>query len=281
MTPADGVGRSHRVQNNFARRVSAAGAGLIVLAIVVAALCGWRGFVVATPSMGTAAPVGTLVLTAPVRIDAVERGDIITFRPTAGRTSYTHRVVAITPEGLRTKGDINAAQDPWTITQDQLVGRSVALIPAAGWAVRALPWLLVGIGGLLIASQAVGNPMVRSGLRVVGVALVISITALSVRPFVGFTIVSTRADLESTQVSVVSTGLLPITVSAPGADSLATLHSGDVGTLIATAGAEGRIPLTGHLDLDMTQWLLLSLVCLTPLFWCLIAGFPRAREIPS
>jgi len=66
---------------------------------------------VTTPSMGPAAPVGTLILTRPVRIGDTRVGDIIAFHPpTEPRETFTHRVVTVDPDGgLRTRGDINGA----------------------------------------------------------------------------------------------------------------------------------------------------------------------------
>src|SRR5918996_5189619 len=75
--------------------------------------------------MGRAAPVGTLLWVHPADVGDIGVGDIITFRTPAEWMSatgtdaeheqtYTHRVVDRDPDGsLRTKGDMNAAEDPW------------------------------------------------------------------------------------------------------------------------------------------------------------------------
>ena len=72
---------------------------------------------VTSPSMGAAAPVGTLLLTRPVTAGQVRVGDIIAFHPAIEpRVSFTHRVVEVDPAGgLHTRGDLNGATDPWTL----------------------------------------------------------------------------------------------------------------------------------------------------------------------
>ncbi len=68
-------------------RWRAAAAAAVLL--VVLAGCGWwatggRWMIVATPSMGQAAPVGTVVFTRPVDITHIALGQVISFHPPAG-----------------------------------------------------------------------------------------------------------------------------------------------------------------------------------------------------
>lgn len=120
-------------------RVLAGVLGLLVLAGLAAAVLwhtalGGRWQVVATPSMGTAAPVGTLVLTVPA--DRVAVGDIVTYHPPVANhpNSVTHRVISVEPDGgFRTRGDINGAVDPWTVRPSNLVGvASYVLLASTG-----------------------------------------------------------------------------------------------------------------------------------------------------
>ena len=79
---------------------------------------------VATGSMRPGIPVGALVASVPVAPDDVAVGDVVMFRPPepfadADGTPVAHRVVAVETQGarllVRTRGDANAAADPWVL----------------------------------------------------------------------------------------------------------------------------------------------------------------------
>ena len=59
--------------------------------VLVLHLAGFRFFTIATPSMGEAAPVGTLIVTQPQQ--SYNKDDIITFSRSV--RVYTHRLVKI------------------------------------------------------------------------------------------------------------------------------------------------------------------------------------------
>ena len=56
----------------------------------------------------------------PVRI-----GDVIFFLPPQREKPVVHRVVCISPEGFRTRGDNNSREDPWIIHPEDIFGRVV------------------------------------------------------------------------------------------------------------------------------------------------------------
>jgi signal peptidase I len=74
---------------------------------------------------GTFRPGDRLAVT-PVCLAEIRRGDVVVFRlPNSPEDvdSYVHRVVALTPEGLRTQGDNNDFIDANVVTAGQLLGR--------------------------------------------------------------------------------------------------------------------------------------------------------------
>ena len=82
--------------------------------------------------------VGGLAVDRVVPARDVRVGDVITFQdPYVQGRLVTHRVIRIfhTPHGLayRTKGDANAARDPWTIKLPDRVGRMAFSVPYAGY----------------------------------------------------------------------------------------------------------------------------------------------------
>ena len=57
----------------------------------------------------------------------VRVGDVIVFKPPQGDRKIIHRVIAVGPEGVRTRGDNNGSVDPWDLKPHQIIGRVVSL----------------------------------------------------------------------------------------------------------------------------------------------------------
>jgi signal peptidase I len=110
--------------------------GVVVYGALIAA--GYKPVAVYSGSMVPTLAVGGVAFDRPVPAKTVRVGDVITFEDpyTPGRL-VTHRVVRIfhTNHGLayRTKGDANAARDPWTIRLPDRVGRVAFSVPYAGY----------------------------------------------------------------------------------------------------------------------------------------------------
>lgn len=271
-TPADGRGRS-ALEAVAAWCVAVGSALALVLALGIL-LTGGRFFVVETPSMGEAAPVGTLVVVRPVDIGTLHAGDIVTFRePSNPAVTYTHRLVRVEPDGsLRTRGDINGAIDPWPLRQDDVIGAPVALIPILGWICKAALILLVG--GLLVwvLTDRFRDPVTRRSLRVAGSCLVVSYAAFVLKALVNVVMIGNVVARGSVHATVVSTGILPTRVQAQGGDGVRLLD-GQVGELhIPQVAGDGIYRLTATTDLSPWGWVLVGLICLVPLVWCLRIG---------
>jgi signal peptidase I len=120
------------------------------LALVLAALAligfgllprtGWyRPVTVLSGSMRPAFSPGDVVLLRPERISEVRVGQAISYRiPVGDHHVQTHRVIAVLHRGghvaVRTKGDANAAPDPWTARLHGTTAWQVrAVVPKAGW----------------------------------------------------------------------------------------------------------------------------------------------------
>lgn len=205
------------------------GVATIVVAFLAATLWwrseGGRWFVVETPSMGTAMPVGTLALTSPTVVDDVGAGDVVTFRPPQSGTVYTHRVVEqVASPGtggalrLVTKGDVNDTPDPGSIGQEHLVGHVVWHAQALGWAVKAVPLVVVGGASTWLLSLLLTRHQ-RRGVRLVGASLTLSLTTWLLNPWVGVQTVSQRVPEDGSEgvlLDVISVGLLPVRAEQVG-----------------------------------------------------------------
>ena len=125
--------------------------GWIAFAGVLAA-SGWRAYVVHTGSMTPNISSGDLVIDRPA--GPVHVGQVITFAKAPGQ-NVTHRVAAITPEGIETRGDANPSNDFGYVTQSQVVGRVYAAVPYAGFVVVFCSHP-AGVIGLLLLMCAIG-----------------------------------------------------------------------------------------------------------------------------
>ena len=270
-----------------ARPIWVALLAIATAALVLAAISfyaqGGRWFVVDTPSMGITAPVGTLVLTTPPQPSALRVGDVVTFHPpTSPRETYTHRIISILPNGtLSTKGDANGAVDPWRLATSDLVGTPIAVLPGLGWLIRGLPFLLGGAVLLYFLSSRFTSGTSRHLVRLLGLSIIVSSILAVLRPFTGFVVMATSSAAGGVRASVVSTGLLPIRLSAPGAAGI-DLLDGQVGRIYApTLGdSAGHYTVSSALNLPLWGWIVLVLVCAMPLIWALLVGFPRKADTP-
>jgi signal peptidase len=124
-----------------ARVTTALVAGAVVTFVAAYAallVAGYKPVAVYSGSMRPTLGVGSLAVDKVVDAHSVRVGDVITFNdPYVKGRLVTHRVAQIVPtkHGLayRTKGDANAARDPWAIRLNNQVGRVAFDVPIAGY----------------------------------------------------------------------------------------------------------------------------------------------------
>ncbi len=54
-------------------------------------------------------------------------GDVVVFQSPETKHVVVHRVVAVDPNGVKTRGDNNACTDPWLLRPEDIIGRIVSL----------------------------------------------------------------------------------------------------------------------------------------------------------
>jgi signal peptidase I len=248
-------------------RVASSVLGVAVVALVVVGgawrVTGgcWR--IVETPSMGAAAPVGTLLWVRPVARADIHVGTIITFHPpTEPDATFTHRVVAVHPAGYTTKGDINGSADAWTVPYRDVVGRVALRWWIAGWVVKAAPILLGGGVLLSVLTRWYCSRRWRVPVRILGAGLLVSLSIYVVRPLLRAAMMSYVASGTRARAVLVDTGILPVRISASGHH--VDVRSGHVASLLVGPGPGGRLAL--HVGPDVPWiWILVAvLVVLTP-----------------
>lgn len=134
------------------------------VAYLAPSVLGYERYVITGGSMSGAFEKGSIALEKPVPVENLAVGDVITYQPPASAgvdNLVTHRIASITPGAdgtlFRTKGDANAAADPWafqlTASTQPVVQHTV---PMVGYVFVALAdqqirMMLIGIPATLVA----------------------------------------------------------------------------------------------------------------------------------
>ncbi|WP_087508363.1 signal peptidase I [Cellulomonas iranensis] len=120
--------------------------GVVVLLLWPTNLGGCTSFtLVSGHSMEPTYRTGDIVV---ARCGVPQVGDVVIYRPAAlDGARIIHRVIGGDPDGWRLQGDNNDAADPFTPTQDEVVGVEVLHGPrlglAVGWAATPGVWASV------------------------------------------------------------------------------------------------------------------------------------------
>jgi signal peptidase I len=126
---------------------------------------------VLTGSMRPGFSPGDAVITRPVDVHSLHKGDIAVFVPPGQSAPYAHRIASITEKGghvvVTTKGDANPAADSWHARLDNgPVPVVVAHVPYFGRVMTwtSAPWmraLAIGLVGLVLT--AIGTSAILRG----------------------------------------------------------------------------------------------------------------------
>jgi len=244
-------------------------AAALVLVLVALAYCavfrlsGGHWERVETPSMGTTAPVGTLLWVEPAGADDLRVGDVVTFHKPGGTdgTVYSHRIIQLHEDGtFNTAGDLSGP-DAWTVQPTDVVGRVVHIWKGVGWLVQAVPVLL--IGGLVTAGLAllVRRPA-RVPLAIVGASLTLAAVLVVYQPLSGAELLGVDQGDGRATASYVNTGLLPIRITSPDHSST-DIAAGESGSVtMHSSGGTMKVHVRSHVPLWF--WLALLALCFAP-----------------
>lgn len=237
---------------------------------------------VESPSMGTVAPVGTLLWVEPVEFASLRPGDFISFQP-PGRHGlvYSHRVLRRYADGTISTRGVIPGPDPWRLHAADVIGRVRMRWWGAGWLVAGAPILLAG--GLVVgaACLALRRPL-RAPAAVLLGSVVITAAITWLHPFVGAEqIAFAPTSGGGADATYVGTGLLPVRLQAFGGPHV-DLHAGQVGTVhVSTPDQGGRLSVSLRPAVPMWWWAVLVGVCFVPALGSLLVGRPQepARRI--
>jgi signal peptidase I len=149
--PAAGIpaGTARRIRALVVRWLVRGLLGTALLAFAVLAVgphvFGYRTLTMLTGSMSPTIDPGDVAIVTPIRTADITPGMIITYHiPVGDHALVSHRVVSVTRGAngaitVQTKGDANAANDPWTAQLQGDTGYQVrAVVPAIGTVIRLL-----------------------------------------------------------------------------------------------------------------------------------------------
>lgn len=91
--------------------------------------------VVLSGSMSPTFDTGSIVAIKPIQFEAIQKGDIVTFKSLEDRI-ITHRVVDIVNGELITKGDANDGKDTDPVVKDRVIGKVQYFVPLIGYAIH-------------------------------------------------------------------------------------------------------------------------------------------------
>ena len=226
-------------------------------------LTGGRMYVVESPSMGTRAPVGSLVLVSPADVTDLRIGDVVTVHPKGRDRVWTHEVAAIHDDAtLSTRGRISGA-DPWRIGEDELVGRA-HVVHGLGWLVRSGP-LLLAAGLLLALAVRRARRSLRIPLAVAGAAAAVALAVVVYRPLQGADQLQLTAEDGGAVGAWVNTGLLPLRLTPLSGDPAQVIGTGEVARFRFTHPTDGgRYGVRLAPQVPWPLWVLLVGGCLLP-----------------
>jgi len=263
------------------KRVALWGSAVMVLAVLLlvpALLAGVRIFAVQTPSMGQVAPVGTLVLTT--RQSNYVSGDIISF--SSGQVSHTHRIVRVQADGsFITKGDLNGTEDPLPAKPGDVIGKVVVIVPALGWLIAGMPWLLLGSIAVNLLTRIGRMPHhLQVALRIAGTTLIFCLVVLFLRPWLNINMLgfTPAPDGNGVLMHIVNTGMFPL-----DALGVRSVSGQDAVVHVVQAAGDGRFVLTPTPSLEWWQLVLMGLICLAPMVASLLIRVdqhPGKRHVP-
>jgi hypothetical protein len=268
-------------------RLGSWGAVVVVLGFVgfclVWRLDGGRWERVETPSMGTVAPVGTLLWIKPADFDRLRPGDFISFHPPGSTTVYSHRVLGRDPDGRITTKGVLSSPDPWHLTAADVVGSVEMRWWGVGWLVAAAPALLAGTF-LTLGVGAVLRPRWRAPATLLLGSLTLSAAITWYQPLVNAQqLAFAPVAGGGADATYVGTGLLPIRLTAHDGSRAdgprVDLRAGEVGTVhVARADQHGKLRVSLAPAVPWWWWLALVGACFVPALYSATVGLPARRR---
>lgn len=265
--------RHHRYRRQRTYVVASLAATVLLVLLVAPSFLGVRWLDMQTASMGTTAPVGSLVITHGVDFDDINVGDVISFTRSGSDAPYTHRVVARGIDWLETQGDETGVPDPGRRSAGDVLGRMVVDLPAAGYALRSLPIVFAGLVLSVLIGRFVLRRM-RHTTLMIGGATSVCVASVLHRPFFNLVSVSTSPTDDGAAVRVANTGIFPLRAQVTDGAHV-DLLPGQFGTLTATGKSisDGAVRIAPEIRMDLSWWVCFVTLCCLPFLYAIVVSY--------
>ena len=111
---------------------------IVGIIFIVLYIIGIEPSVVQSGSMEPTIETGSLCfINKLTKYEEIKENDIIAFKLPTG-VGVTHRVIKITNDGFKTKGDNNDTEDLMIITKDNYIGKNIFSIPKIGYGIKLI-----------------------------------------------------------------------------------------------------------------------------------------------
>lgn len=260
-------------KRNFLIRITMVALGLLFAGLIwFFAANNLRPFFVATPSMGTTAPVGSLALTKSQ--DDYKVNDIIAF--SRGDRIYFHRILGREGEKFLTKGDLNDTIDNWRVAKKDIIGKSVQIVRHAGWLWRAAPWLILGFALVYIFSLAKFVQKVwRPAFRIMGFSIVVSLVTVWLHPWLNCGLLGYVPSPKSgVDMRIVNTGIF--TIRGNDSEKIAPGEAAMIN--IPEPSPDGWYVLVPRPALTPPQIVGAIIFCLLPFLLAMVVKLPNPEQ---
>jgi hypothetical protein len=134
------------------------------------------------------------------------------------------------------------------------------------------------VGGtalIILVTRLISSPTRRASLRILGISFVTSLTVFVFRPLVGIVVLQAAVAGKNTEVTVVSTGLLPIRAASQNGTHV-DLVAGQVGTVLVPPHDNAFYGVYSTLHLPLWGWAIFVVLCAIPLLYTVLIGLPAA-----
>jgi len=230
---------------------------------------GGKTSIIQTPSMATYSPVGTLVLTLPVKFSDIKQGDTILFNPPASKETFFHRVHEVNGNAIKTKGDLNGTVDPWTVHSDNVLGKELLHIKFLGFLLRVLPLLFAGGIALVLITHYYAVSYFRFPSRVLGFSFLFAVAAYVTKPFFKAQLISQAVVNGKATTTLVPTGIFDIRGTAEHGSSVHATP-GQLVTVQSTYHDKlGHYNVLLAPDLTTLNWIIIVSFIITPTMLCI------------
>jgi len=158
-------GRGLRLADR-ASNVLCALALVLLVAVLLLRLAGYRPLIDYSNSMRPAIDAGDVLISHGAAAQSIRPGDIVSFsdRALQGRL-VTHRVLAVHAERQRlyflTRGDANAVPERWSVARTGTVAKVDLRIPGVGWAAAWLDGGLARTATFSLLALVLGAALLR------------------------------------------------------------------------------------------------------------------------